>query len=155
MEFNPAHWHLMLNHIPVLGPFFLALLLTIALVKRSRELARVTLGLTLLFPIATYVVTQTGEQAEHYVEDLTWFDKDRVHDHEERGEAALIASGVAGALALIALWVSRKGVELKPAMTLLVLLAILVAAGMMALAALDGGTIRHEELRPPSGSIQV
>ena len=155
MEFNPAHWHLMLNHLPVLGPYFLALILVLGLVRRSRELARVGLALTLLFPVATYVVTQTGEKAEDYVEDLPWFDKDRVHDHEERGEAALIASGVAGALALIGLWVSRKGAALKPAMTLVVLLAVLVAAGMMALTALDGGTIRHEELRPPSASIQV
>jgi hypothetical protein len=155
MELNPAHWHLVLNHIPVLGPFFLVLLLAIALIKRSRELARVALGLTLLFPVATYVVTQTGEKAEHYVEDLPWFEEDRVHDHEERGEAALIASGVAGFFALVALWVSRKGVELKPAMTLLVLLSVLVAAGMMALTALDGGRIRHEELRPLTESIQV
>ena len=143
MEFNAAHWHLMLNHVPVLGPYFLALILAVGLVRRSRELARLGLALTLLFPVATYVVTQTGEKAENYVEDLPWFDEDRVHDHEERGEAALIASGVAGVLALVALWVSRKGAELKPAMTILVLLAVLVAAGMMAFTALDGGVIRH------------
>ena len=112
MELNPAHWHLIVNHIPLLGPFFLALLMTIGLVRRSREMIRVVLALTLLFPVATYIVTLTGEKAEHYVEDQTWFDEDRVHDHEERGEAALIASGVAGALALVALWVSRKGVAL-------------------------------------------
>jgi hypothetical protein len=155
MEWNPAHWHLMLNHIPVLGPFFIALILIIGLVRRSRELTRVALALTLLFPVATYVVTLTGEKAEHYVEEQSWFDEDRVHDHEERGEAALIASGIAGALALVALWVSRKGVALKPAMTLLVLLAILVSAGLVALAALDGGVIRHEELRPVTKSIEV
>lgn len=155
MELNPAHWHLIVNHIPLLGPFFLALLMIIGLVRRSREMIRVTLALTLLFPVATYIVTLTGEKAEHYVEDQTWFDEDRVHDHEERGEAALIASGVAGALALVALWVSRKGVALKPAMAILVLLATLVAGGLVALAALDGGVIRHEELRPATESIQV
>jgi len=155
MELNPAHWHLIVNHIPLLGPFFLALLMIIGLVRRSREMIRVVLALTLLFPVATYIVTLTGEKAEHYVEDQTWFDEDRVHDHEERGEAALIASGVAGALALVALWVSRKGIALKPAMAILVLLATLVAGGLVALAALDGGVIRHEELRPATESIQV
>jgi hypothetical protein len=156
MELNPAHWHLVINHIPILGPFFLALLLTIGLVRRSREVTRLALALTLLFPVATYVATLTGEKAEHYLEDQAWFDEDRVHDHEERGEAALIASGVAGGLALLALWVSRKGMVLKPAMTILVLLVTLIAAGLVALAALDGGQIRHEELRQPaSESIQV
>src|SRR6185503_18862871 len=139
MEFNPAHYHLFLNHLPVLGSFFLALLLTIGLLRRSRELTRVALALTLLFPAATYVVTLTGDKAEHYLEDESWFDKDLVHEHEERGEAALIASGVAGVLALLALWVSRKGVELKPAMTMVVLLAVLVSAGMMVWTALEGG----------------
>ena len=36
-----------------------------------------------------------------------------------------------------------------------VLLATLVAGGLVALAALDGGVIRHEELRPATESIQV
>ena len=155
MELNPAHYHLLLNHLPVLGSFFLALLLTIGLVRRSRELTRITLVLTLLFPVATYVVTLTGHKAEHYLEDEAWFDEDLVHEHEERAEAALIVSGVAGALALVALWVSRKGAELKPAMTLLVLLAVLVSAGMVAWTALEGGVIRHEEVRPPGESIRV
>ena len=155
MELTPAHWHLLLNHIPVLGPFFLALLLTIGLIRRSRELTRLTLALTLLLPVATYIVTLTGEKAEHYLEEEAWFDEDRVHEHEERGEAALIAAGVAGGLALVALWVSRKGMVLKPAMTILVLLATLISAGLVSLAALDGGEIRHEELRPVSRSIAV
>jgi hypothetical protein len=155
MEFNPAHWHLLLNHIPVLGPWFLALLMIIGLARRSREISRVALALTVLFPVATYIVVQTGEKAEHYVEEQPWFDEDRVHEHEEKGEGALIASGVAGALALVALWVSRKGAVLKPAMTLLVLLATLAGAALMARTALDGGIIRHEELRPAEQPIQV
>jgi hypothetical protein len=155
MEFNPAHWHLMLNHIPVLGPWFLAILFILGLVRKSREMVRVALVLTILFPAATYITTLTGEIAEHYVEVQSWFDEDRVHEHEEKGEAALIASGVAGALALLALWVSRKGAALKPAMTLLVLLATLIAAVLMARTALEGGVIRHEELRPAMQPIQV
>lgn len=155
MDLSPAHIHLMINHIPVLGPFFLAMLMIVGLVRRSRELLRVALALTLLFPIATYVVTLTGDKAEHYVEDQPWFDEDRVHEHEERGEAALIASGVVGLLALAGLWVSRKGAALKPAMVLLVLLATLASAWLVALTALDGGVIRHEELRPESESVEV
>lgn len=155
MDLSPAHLHLMLNHIPVLGPFFLALLLTIGLVRRSRELLRVALALTVLFPVVTYGVNLTGEKAEHYVEDQPWFDEDRVHEHEERAEATVIVSAITGVLALLALWVSRKGAPLKPAMALLVLLALLVSAGMVSLTALDGGVIRHEELRPAAESIDV
>lgn len=155
MELNAAHWHLLLNHIPVMAPYFLVLLIVVGLIRKSRELTRFALVLTVLFPVATYIVTLTGEKAEHYVEEETWFDEDRVHDHEEKGEAALIAAGVAGALALVGLWVSRKGVALKPAMTLLVLLAVLVSAWQVAQAALEGGEIRHEELRPVVEAVEV
>jgi hypothetical protein len=143
------------NHIPVLGPFFLAFLLIVGLIRRSREILRLALVLVVVLPAVTYGVQLTGESAEHALEDEPWFDEDRVHEHEERAEAALIVSGIAGVLALVALWASRKGVALKPAMAILVLLATLVTGGFVAVAALDGGMIRHEELRPPVESMRV
>ena len=57
MALNPAHWHLMVNHIPLLWPVVIVLLMVIGLVRRSRELLRLTLALTLVFPVATYLVT--------------------------------------------------------------------------------------------------
>jgi hypothetical protein len=155
MDLSPAHYHLLLNHIPVVAPFFLALLMIIGMIRGSRELLRMTLVLTVLLPVATYVVSLTGEKAEHYVEEQPWYDEDRVHQHEERAEAAVIVSAVTGVLALLALWVSRKGAPLKPAMALLVLGSIVVSAGMVSLTALDGGMIRHDELRAVDESVEV
>ena len=40
---NPAHLHLMLNHIPVLGTAF-CMALGWALIQKSEELKRVSLG---------------------------------------------------------------------------------------------------------------
>ena len=155
MDLSPAHIHLMLNHIPVLGPFFLALLYIIGLFRRSRETLRTALVLTVLFSIATGGVFLTGEPAEHQVEDMTWFDEDRVHEHEERAEAGLIAALATGVLALLALFVSRKGTPLKPALAMLVLAAVLISAGIFSWTALAGGEIRHEEIRPGMETIDV
>ena len=155
MDLSPPHLHLLLNHVPVLGPFFLALLLTIGLLRRSRELQRLALALTVLLPVATYGVQLTGESAEHFLEEQTWYDDDLVHEHEERAEAALVATIVTGVLALVGLFASRKQAPLKPAMSLVVLLAILVSATMIALTALDGGVIRHDELRPVVETLDV
>ena len=41
---NPAHLHLMLNHIPVLGTAFCMALVGWALILKSEELKRVSLG---------------------------------------------------------------------------------------------------------------
>jgi uncharacterized membrane protein len=155
VDLSPAHIHLMLNHIPVLAPFFLALLMIIALVRKSPETLRVALILTVLFSAATGVVFLTGEPAEEQVEEQTWFDEDRVHEHEERAEAGLIAAVATGALALLALLLARKGTPVKPAMAALVLAGILACAGIFGWTALAGGEIRHEEVRPGGSSVEV
>ena len=45
---NPAHLHLMLNHIPVLGTAFGLGLLAFALWRRSDELKKTALGVFVL-----------------------------------------------------------------------------------------------------------
>jgi hypothetical protein len=47
---NPAHLHLMLNHIPVLGTAFCMALVGWALIQKSEELKRVSLGASLRRP---------------------------------------------------------------------------------------------------------
>ena len=155
MNLTPAHLHLMLNHLPVLAPYFLALLMVIGLWRRSREIVRVALLLTVLFSLVTGGVFLTGEPAEDDVEEQTWFDHDRVHEHEERAEKGLIVASITGALALLALVVSRRGAPVKPAMAGLVLAAIILCAALFAWTALAGGRIRHEENRPVHQTIDV
>lgn len=155
MDLSPAHIHLMLNHIPVLGPFFLALLLLVALFRKSPEILRAALILTVLFSAATGVVYLTGEPAEEQLEDETWFDEDRVHEHEERAEAGLITALATGALALLTLVLARKGGTIKPALAGLVLAAVLICAAIFGWTALAGGEIRHEEVRPGPSTVDV
>jgi hypothetical protein len=147
MDLSPSHIHLMLNHIPVLGPYFLAILLLFGLIHKSNDILRAGLILTCLFALATGGVFLTGEPAEEQVEDLTWFDEDRVHEHEERAEAGLIATVITGILACFVLWRSHGG-TVRPGLAALVLAAILLCAGLFAWTALAGGEIRHEEIRP-------
>jgi len=45
---NWAHVHLLLNHLPVVGTFFGVLLLLLALLRKSEELKRVSLGVFVL-----------------------------------------------------------------------------------------------------------
>jgi hypothetical protein len=75
-----------------------------------------------------------------------------VEAHEERAEAGLIVVLLTGAAALVALWLGRRGQRYPKALSGLVLLGLIVSAGLFAVAALEGGQIRHDELRPSAAA---
>lgn len=146
--FSATHLHLMLNHVPVLGTIFVFILLAWGLVRRSREITSLGLLFTVLLALVTIPIYLTGEPTEEAQEHATWFDKQRAHDHEEKAERGLIAVLVTGAVALGALYLRRGGRPGNGAVTGLATAALAVSAGLFALAALEGGQIHHEELRP-------
>jgi hypothetical protein len=142
-----VHWHLMLNHIPVLGTFFVGLVLLWGVARGSRDVQRLGLMLAVALAAVTYPISLTGEEAEEGVEHLAWVDKEMIHAHEEAAEAALIAVVVTGLVAAFALWQSRGGKSVGRAAGGLALVGLVVSAGLFARTALAGGVIRHDELR--------
>ena len=144
---NPTHLHLMLSHLPIIGPFLAAILLGWGLWRGSREVVRTALGATVLLAMATYPIYLTGEQAEKQVEHLSWSDEQLVKEHETRAEAALVAMLITGALAALAIWLGRKGNVVPRLAPVTALVGVVVSAGLFAWAALAGGQIRHDEIR--------
>jgi hypothetical protein len=156
MDLSPLHLHLMLNHLPVYGPLFVALLLGWGLTRRSREGVRFGLWLTVLLALATIPVDLTGEPAEHQLRRFApQVERRIIHEHEESGERALYAVLATGAVAAFALWATRRRAGMQESgipgpLPLVVLGCLLVSFAMFAYAALLGGQIRHTELRAPS-----
>jgi hypothetical protein len=124
----------------------LLLLLTIGLLRGSRELVTITLVLVVGLALTTGLVYLTGESAEELVERAPWFKDALAESHEEHATVSLVAVLVTGALAGAALAFRRRpgaGVWLPR-----------VAWGALALStvllgwtAWSGGRIRHEEVR--------
>jgi hypothetical protein len=150
MNLNAAHIHLILNHIPVLGTLIFAPLVLIwGLVRRSRDVTITGLLLAVILALTTIPIYLTGEPAEHELENQPWLEKPRVETHEEQAEAGLIAVLVTGAIALVALWMSRGGRPARGVLTGIVVVGLLVSAVLFSIAALSGGQIRHDEIRSP------
>ena len=146
-----VHLHLMLNHVPLVGMVFVLLLLGVAAWRRNEGMGR--LGLVVMVGLAaiTAMVFFSGEPAEEALERVVDVSEATIHPHEEAAEAALIATGIAGALALIALaaWWRRS----LPRWVLGAALATaLVATGMLAWTANLGGQIRHTEIAGAGGA---
>jgi hypothetical protein len=155
MDASPAHLHLLLNHIPILGTLLFApLVLLWGLWRRSREVTQVGVALAVLLALAAVPVYLTGESAEEQLEGQTWLDETRVEAHEEPAEAGLIVVLLTGAAALVTLWRGRGGRPVSNIWAVLVLVGLVVSAVLFAVSAAAGGQIRHEEIRPAAGAAQ-
>ena len=157
---NPAHWHLMLNHIPVVGSAFAFLLLGWAIFRRSEELKRVGLAMVALVAAMTVPAYLTGEPAFEAVMEIleaTPFDEDPlVAAHKSAAGIAFTAAAMAGLAALTGLIRSRGGKPLSKHVVMAVFVLTALTVGLMGRAANFGGAIRHAEIRgeaaPPEGS---
>lgn len=146
MPLDPAHVHLMLNHVPVIGAPLLLLLLTIGLLRGSRELVTVSLTLVVGLAAVTGLIYVTGEPAEELVEHAPWFRDALAETHEEHATVSLVAVLVTGAVAGLGLALRRRpraGVWLPRA----VWGGLAVSTGLLGWTAWSGGRIRHEEVR--------
>jgi hypothetical protein len=141
-----THFHLMVNHLPVLGAPALLLVLAWALLRRSPSVARAALWGTVLLAPAAQIVSLTGEQSEDRLEQVVAMDEAVVERHEEMGEIATRVLILTAVVAAIALWRSRRapGTRLLPAT---VLAGLLATSGLMAYSAWTGGMIRHTEIQ--------
>jgi len=103
-----VHLHLLMNHIPVIGILFVAIVLIAGLRMRSSDMAK--LGLVMLAGVAAVsaIVYFTGEPAEDAVEKLAGVSRAFIHSHEEAAELAFIGAAIAGVLGVAALWTYRK-----------------------------------------------
>ena len=145
---TPVHLHLLLNHLPVVGTILAMLILAYALLRRSAELTRVSLGLFVLLAVAGAVVYLTGEPAEEAVESLAGVSEAGIESHEEAALLATLLLGALGAVALVGLVAFRKRAAGIPrGFAALALLLSLGPAAAMGYTANLGGQIRHTEIR--------
>ena len=61
---NGAHWHLALNHLPIILPLVAIVVLITGLLKGSRSLKETALFIFMIGSLATIAAMNTGEGAE-------------------------------------------------------------------------------------------
>lgn len=153
---NPAHIHLLVNHLPIVGSFFAVPVVALALWRRENLGALRAAALVLvLAAIGAGVANATGDGAEEAIEDSGWASERMIHEHEERADVATpiaVVTGIAAVAALI--WSERKKV-VNPAVVGALGVLSLLSAGSMAWVGAAGGVIRHDEIRDGAASKQV
>lgn len=147
---NAAHWHLLLNHVPVLGILFSALLLAVAIWLKNAQFQRVSLVFLLCCALASVPVYLTGEAAEGIVEKLPEASEEIIEAHERMGTTTLIVMQLLALASAVVLFAWRKAAEPSRRAVFAILLFALLSAALAGYTANLGGQVRHSEIRPSS-----
>jgi uncharacterized membrane protein len=143
---GPVYLHLALNHVPVVGSLFALALLVAAIARRSGELGRASLATLVVIGLAAIPTFLTGDPAHEIVEEIPGVSRRAIHEHEQAGQFALIASEVVGALGLFGLVRYRGARPLPRALLVAALVLTLWLCAVMARTANLGAAIRHPEM---------
>lgn len=143
---NAAHYHLLLNHIPVLNVFFSIAILLWGMFIKNRAVEMIALVGFVIAGLSVLAVVQTGESAEDIVEEIPAVSHDTIEEHEEAADLSkwltiLLGAGGLGALAM-------EKLKIRGLRKLLIVLSILgtVTAVSLAYTGYLGGHIRHTEI---------
>ena len=137
----------MLNHVPVLGTAFGLGLVGWALLRRSEELKRISLGIFIIVALLAIPAYLTGEPAEELVENLPGVSKSSIEQHEEAAQVAFAGVLIVGVAALGGLIFFRHDKAIPNWLAVIVLVLSLIVFTLMARTADLGGLIRHPEIR--------
>jgi uncharacterized membrane protein len=151
---NDAHYHLVINHFPIIGTIFGVGILIVGLVLKRTLLQNTAFVLFILSAFTGFLAMYTGEGAEEMVENLPTVGHNIIHEHEELAEkfaALLYALGALSLVTLILQFMHNRFAKTATFLTLgLALLAVVLGKDV----GTSGGEVRHTEIRSVSDGAQ-
>ena len=145
---NSAHLHLILNHFPVIGTMITLFILAIGMLKKSDDVKKTAMLVLILTSLVTIPVYVSGTNAEEMIEGAYEdVDESFIDSHEDFALYSFIAMNIAGAIAILSMFLFRKPKEIPNKFAVFMFALLLAVNGMMAYTANLGGKIHHPEIR--------
>ncbi|MBK8954195.1 MAG: hypothetical protein IPM34_01380 [Saprospiraceae bacterium] len=152
---NNAHFHLVVNHLPIVGLLIGTLILIAGLLVKERNVKLTALGVFIFTAITSIVAFYTGEGAEDIVENIAGISETLIHTHEEYAESFFTITLILGGLALIVLIAEIKKLKYTKYFIYLILLLALADGVLAKYVGTSGGEIRHSEIRSDTKIIRL
>jgi len=149
---NQAHIHLIVNHVPIMGSLFAAVLLGAGVLQKNLSLTRAGLVAVLAAGLLCLPAQLTGAGAAAIVQNMPRVSRALIQNHSEAAELGFWALEIAAAAALFSLLLLKNASPKAKLLTLLTLVLTFVSFGMLARAGSLGGQIRHTEIREGFGT---
>src|SRR5690242_1887166 len=145
---NPIYLdiHLVVNHVPIIGVAFVALLLLIALIARNIFTQKVALWLMAVCALVALIALLSGKEADHLIKSVADISPQYLHEHESIAELSSYTVFLTGGLALLGVLFGKRPVLFR-AVVFGVFALSLLCTGLFILTGYLGGQIRHSEIR--------
>src|SRR5262249_5514891 len=121
---NAPQVHLMLNHLPVMGVLFSALVLAIGRVLRNEAISRLAIAVLAASALAAVPVLLSGEPAEKSIEHTAGVSERVIEAHEDAARVAIVALEILGAVGLVG-WFRHRRSTMSRRFTTLLLAGVL------------------------------
>lgn len=144
---NGAHWHLVVNHLPIIFPIVGLIVMVTGLIAKSEAVKRTALLIFILGGLTAIAAMNTGESAEDVVENISGITENYIESHEETAETFAILSYILGGISLLGLWASFKQKTFSSLISISTLIFALVVLFFAKQTGTTGGEIRHTEIR--------
>jgi uncharacterized membrane protein len=144
---NGAHWHLLVNHLPINLPIVGVIVMITGLVSKSDAVKRTAFMIFIFGVLATIAAMITGEGAEEVIEEINGVTENYLESHEETAETFAILSYILGGVSLLGLWASFKRKTFSSLISIGTLIFAFVVLFLAKQTGTTGGEIRHTEIR--------
>ncbi len=149
---NFPHWHLLLNHFPIIGTMIGFALFVISFIEKNRDLRRASLIIFAAVALLTIPTFLTGVAAQQPLQQGRNASAALIQRHEGSAILSLWFMEFTGALALIGLWQMYRMSRPARWNVWAVLVFSFLTIGLMARTGNTGGEINHSEIRDSQGT---
>lgn len=145
---NEAHFHLVVNHFPIIFPIVGVIVIITGLIFKSDAVKRTAFLIFIIGSLTSIAAMTSGEGAEEIVENISGVTENYIERHEESAELFSILTYILGGLSLLGLWASIKQKSFSNFLNIGILIFALVVIYFGKETGTTGGEIRHTEIRP-------
>lgn len=144
---NQAHYHLIINHLPIIVPIIALLVLLGGFVVKSQIVRRTAYLIFIGGSLATIAAMSTGEGAEDAVAHMETITESSIHAHEETAKLFAAISYILGAAAAFGLWSSIKKKSYSDYIGYAIIACGVVVVYLAQQTGTSGGEVRHTEIK--------
>lgn len=152
---NEAHFHLVVNHFPIVGILIGLLVLVTGFLLKKSEVKVTALGIFVFSALASFAAFYTGEGAEEIVERIPGISETLINQHEESAELFFTVILILGGISLITMILEIRKIKFASYGFILAILFSLAAGVLAKNVGTTGGEIRHTEIRNDANLIQI